>query len=447
MNDMQTDSAGQETGAGQETDRLDNLLANHPLPSWRLVAWPVMILLALLFGWAQYAQLDEVAVATGEVVPQGQVKLIQHLEGGIIKKIHVNDGDSVKAGDTLVQLDLSTSGINRKELQVRLDSQLLVRLRLNAEAESTELKFPEDIAKRRDNQVRAERRSFDARKRQLSSILSVQRQLVKQREQEVKELEARLRAVNRNLALAQERFKMSQSLLADGLTPKMEHLQLEAEVESLQGESRSLGPAIPRAHAAVSEARERMNEERDRFRSEAQDELVKTEQAIARIKELLAEATEQGVRAEIKSPIAGVVKNLRYHTIGGVVKPGDAIMEIVPTGENLVIEAKLNPNDRGYVERGQSAMVKISTYDFARYGGLDGKVLIIAPGTSTDEDGAPYFRVTVKTEKTYLGEEEGMLPITPGMEATVDIHTGTKSVMDYLIKPVLKLRYEAFRER
>jgi adhesin transport system membrane fusion protein len=145
MNDMQTDSAGQETGAGQETNRLDDLLAHHPLPSWRLVAWPVMILLALLFGWAQYAQLDEVAVAMGEVVPQGQVKLIQHLEGGIIKKIHVNDGDSVKAGDTLVQLDLSTSGINRKELQVRLDSQLLVRLRLNAEAESTELKFPEDL--------------------------------------------------------------------------------------------------------------------------------------------------------------------------------------------------------------------------------------------------------------------------------------------------------------
>ena len=173
----------------------------------------------------------------------------------------------------------------------------------------------------------------------------------------------------------------------------------------------------------------------------------KTEQEIARIREVLKRATEQGSRAEIKSPVAGVVKNLRFNTIGGVIKPGEPILEIVPTGENLVVQSRLNPTDRGYVSEGQKATVKISTYDFARYGGLNGTVIQVAPDTSMDENGQPYFRVVVQTNKNYLGREEGSLPIVPGMQATVDIHTGKKSVIDYLIRPVLKLKHEAFRER
>jgi len=161
----------------------------------------------------------------------------------------------------------------------------------------------------------------------------------------------------------------------------------------------------------------------------------------------LSEATEQKIRADVRSPIDGIVKNLRFNTIGGVVQPGEAIMEIVPIGDNLVIEAKLTPTDRGYVAVGQSTTVKISTYDYARYGGLNGRVTMVAPDTSTDEDGAPYFRVLVETDKTYLGQRAGELPIVPGMEATVDIHTGTRTVLDYLLKPVLKMRDEAFRER
>ena len=193
--------------------------------------------------------------------------------------------------------------------------------------------------------------------------------------------------------------------------------------------------------------KQRVEEERSRFRREAEDELGKSEQAIARITTLLDEATEQNVRSEIKSPIDGVVKNMRYNTIGGVVLPGEPVMEIVPTGGNLVVEAKLKPTDRGYVETGQPAVVKISTYDFVRYGSLDGTVSLVAADTSTDPDLGPFYRVVIETDKSYLGDVEGELPILPGMGATVDIHTGRKSVMDYLIKPVLKLRSEAFRER
>jgi adhesin transport system membrane fusion protein len=277
--------------------------------------------------------------------------------------------------------------------------------------------------------------------------LGVLKEQVRQRELEVQELDAKRKSATNNLGLARERLKMSASLLTEGLTARMEHLRLQAEVESLEGELQGLGPALPRARAAVAEAVQRLKEGEVRFQREAREGLGETEQTIARVQELLAEATDQGVRAEIKSPIDGVVKKLRYNTVGGVVAPGEAIMDIVPTGEKLVVQAKLSPIDRGYVNAGQPAFVKVSTYDFVRYGGLTGAVTQVAPDATTDKNGTPYFEVIVETDKPYLGEKAGNLPITPGMQATVDIHTGTRSVMDYLVKPVLKLRDEAFRER
>ncbi|MDH5189195.1 MAG: HlyD family type I secretion periplasmic adaptor subunit [Rhodospirillaceae bacterium] len=427
--------------------RLDALLKSHPAPTWRAVAWPVMVLLALSFMWANFAKLDEVASSPGEVVPMGKVKVIQHLEGGIIQDIFVAEGDIVREGQPLLQLDLGSGGANIEELQVRLDGEILARARLEAEAKGTDPIFPPDIASRIPEQANAQRQAFDARRRQMDSGLSVLKRQVTQRELEVQELQAKLTAARNNLKSAEERFKISTDLLKDGLTSRVDHLQLGAEVETLQGELKSIQAGIPRARAAVSEANSRLEEETNRFRSEAQNELSTTEQTISRIRELLNRANEQGVRSEVKSPIDGVVTNMNFTAVGNVVKPGDPIMAIVPTGEKLVIESRLRPTDRGYVAEGQKALVKISTYDFARYGGLDGLVVLVAPDSSTDENGLPYFRVVVETDKAWLGMNEGELPIMPGMEATVDIHTGQKTVMDYLVKPVLKLRHEAFRER
>jgi len=494
--------------------RLDHLVDRHPLPSWRTLAWPTMILLGAVIAWAHYFELDEVSVAAGEVIPRGNIKVIQHLEGGIVQAIHVEEGDVVEENQILLQLDLGAAGVNREELETRLDSDLLVKARLEAETEGTPLVIPQELQTRRPVQAIAEQRSYMARQQQLEARIGVQRQLIRQRELEVDELNARLRALQDrkrelsspagslaqqarqkeleireletqratatdNLRLLRERFEMSSKLVADGLIPKMEHLQLESEVKSLEGQIdglrqsipraraaldevrgvlkeqiesvtsdiNSLLPSISRAEAAVSEALQRIGEEEIRFRREAQEELVRTEQSIARIRELLAQATEQKIRTDIRSPIDGIVKNLRYHTIGGVVKAGEPIMEIVPTGENLVIEARLAPTDRGYVRTGQPTTVKISTYDYSRYGGLQGTVTMVAADTSMDDKGIPYFRVRVETDKTYLGQRQGELPITPGMEATVDIHTGTRTFLEYLVRPVLKLRHEAFRER
>ena len=430
-------------------NRLDELIQSHPLPTWRSLAWFVIILLSSLIGWGYFAMLDEVTTAMGEVIPQGKIKVIQHLEGGIVETIHTQEGAVVKEGDHLVQLNLATGGINIQELEVRSDGHRLAIARLRAEAlgEKT-IEFPEDIAQIRPRLVEAERNTFEARQREHENAVSQREADMRQKELEVTKLQSKLEAVSNNLELAQKRFKMSKSLIARKLTSTMDHLRLEAEVVSLEGEAKELEASIPKAAEAVLEAEAKVQEAVVRFRREAREALTAQEQALAGLQETLNRAKDQGNRALIVSPIDGIVKNLRYNTIGGVIRPGEAIMEIVPSGENLVIEAKLSPVDRGYVKVGQPTVVKVSTYDFVRYGGLDGKVIQIAADTSTNEqDGTPYFQVIVETDKTYLGDAVGKLPIIPGMEATIDIHTGRKSVLDYLVKPVLKMKHEAFRER
>ncbi|MDA0261665.1 MAG: HlyD family type I secretion periplasmic adaptor subunit, partial [Proteobacteria bacterium] len=427
--------------------RLDEIVESHPIPSMRPLAWSIMFVLAVTSAWAFTAQLEEVSSATGEVVPVGQVKVIQHLEGGIIQDIYVSEGSRVAEGDALAQLGLSATTVNKEELEVRLDGLVLKLARLKAEARGEKLVFPQDVAARRPQFLRTENEAFQARSSELQSLVSSQRQAVNQRALEIKELQAKLSALSQDLGLARKNFKISKDLLDQQLTSRVDHLKLERELGAIDGEIASTKVGIDRAKSAQSEAREREREETLRFRRASNEEYSGTEQSIARTQEQLQKASEQAKRTTIRSPIQGVVKNLKYNTIGGVVQAGEAIMEIVPTGTAVVIEAKLNPIDRGYVEEGQEAVVKISTYDFVRYGGLDGRVSLIAPDSSTNEDGTPYFRVVIETDKNYLGARDGELPITPGMEAIVDIRTGRKSVIDYLIKPVLKLKHEAFRER
>jgi membrane fusion protein, adhesin transport system len=427
--------------------RLDSLVRAHPFPSWHVAAWLVVLMLTMAILWANFARLDEVATAPAEVVPQGQVKVIQHLEGGILREISVRDGQKVKSGDPLVLLDLGASGLDRRQIMIQIDGLLLRRARLIAEAAGLKPEFPDDIAKRYPDLTESQRKSYLSRSRQLASALSVYKSQERQRRQEMSELIARRKSARDNLKLLRERYAMSTELVEKSLVSRMEHLALQSEVKALEGQLDQIVPAIPKLRAAIREVTERSRQAMLIFRRAAAEELGETELALARNRELLTRAADQVKRTLVKSPIDGVVKNLRFFTIGGVVGPGDPIMEIVPSGESLIIEGRLNPTDIGYVSVGQRATVKLSTYDYIRYGGLDGTVETVAADTSVDRSGNSFYKVVVRTEKSYLGNIEGSLPIIPGMQATVDIHTGEKSVIDYLITPVLKLKSEAFRER
>lgn len=439
----------QDYHAPEFGSRLYNLANSYPLPTWRPLARVAMTLTALFIGWAFFAHLDEVAIAEGEAVPEGKVKVIQHLEGGVVREVMVSDGSVVKEGDPLILLDLPVSSLNKDELQARLDGYVLQRARLEAELSGRPVTFPEEEAKRQPALVESERRSFEARKQALRATLAVLEDSARQKGLEVQEYQTKLRSLGTSLRLADQRLAMSTDLIKSGLASKMEHVQMQAQVEDLKGQMDSAAAAIPRAQAAQQEAQGRIAEEVARFQRTAQGEMSEAELNIARTKELFAQATDQQRRTLMTSPTDGIVKNLRANTIGGVVRPGDPIMEIVPMHDRLQIDAKLATMDRGYVQVGQRATVKISAYDYTTYGGLDGTVILVAPDTTVPQtpNAQPYYRVVVQTDHAYIGDPDSKRLISAGMQATVEIHTGTRSVMEFLVKPVIKLRHEAFRER
>jgi adhesin transport system membrane fusion protein len=405
-----------------------------------------MVLLAIFLIWATFAKLDEVSTAPGEVVPEGKVKVIQHLEGGVVRDIDVHEGDLVKEGQKLMELDLPVSAVNKDELQVRIDGTILALARMKAEVAGTVPVFPAAEAARHPDLVDAERRNYLARQQSLAATISVLNQQRLQRSLEVQELLSKQHAAEGSLALLKEKQAMSDNLLRDGLTSKMDNVELKAQLQDLTGLVETLKSTVPKAQAALQEATEKIDEEKLKFSRSSQADISDAELTLDRTRQLMTQASDQQRRATITSPTDGIVKNMRDTTLGGVVRPGEPIMEIVPVHDRLDIEAKLSPTDRGYVEVGQKAEVKITAYDYTRYGGLEGKVILVAPDTTIGQDNQPYYRVLIETNKSALGEHNEY-PIAPGMVAQVDIHTGRRSVLRYLVTPMLKLRAEAFQER
>lgn len=415
---------------------------------WRMFSLVIVLLLSGFGVWAATAHLDEVAVAPGEVKPQGRVKSIQHLEGGIVRAIAVREGQEVAEGDELLQIDLAPSLSSHDEIRVRMDGLILTSARHRALATGKDLEFPAEVAKRQPDLVENERNAYLARKQQSESQIAALQAKLRQRQGELAELQSKRRSLDGNLAVERKRFELSTRLVERELTPKLEHLKLEAEITDLEGKLDGTIKSIPRVEAAIEEARLLVNEEAQRLKSEATDALSKAEQEIQRLAEQLNRASDQELRTTVRSPIAGVVKNLTANTIGGVIRPGDVIMEIVPVEETLVVLARLSPGDRGYVEVGQHAQVKVTAYDFYQYGALEGQVTrIAADANHLPSTGEPYFEVAVETKSSYIDKSGAVLPITAGMQATVDIHTGDRSVLTFLLKPFLRLKQEAFRER
>ncbi|MCH2547984.1 MAG: HlyD family type I secretion periplasmic adaptor subunit [Alphaproteobacteria bacterium] len=428
---------------------LDGLIAAPPASLFKIVARCIMLLLATFILWAMFANLEEVAVAEGEVAPVEQVQSIQHLEGGIIEEIYAFEGDVVTKGQPLVKLNVSAFTANREELEITQQSLLIKKERLRREAAGEDnLTFSKALEAYRPALLKAEAQVFEGRQQELASRFNLLKEQEQQRELDIKQLESERNSVSRNLNLLRQKLKISSDLVKDKLTSQLDHLQLKGEVEELEGRLKIINISIPRAQAALAEARERLRNERLIFRNDALKELNDVEAEIARTQEMLSRATDQVTRTTITSPINGVIKSLKTRTIGGVLQAGEVIMEIVPTSANLLIEARLNPRDIGFVKKGQDALVKFLTYDYARYGGLQGKVISVSADTHSDpKTGESYFLVKIRTDHNFLGNEATNFPITTGMQATTEIHTGKKTVMEYILKPVIKVTNESFRER
>lgn len=425
---------------------LDSLRRDTRVSGWNVLAITSIGLICAFFAWASIARFDQFSVAEGEVVPSDKVKVIQHLEGGSIAGIFVIDGQQVTAGTELVAVELGLNSANREELQARLDSLALMRARLMAETNGTELALPADIAKRRPDLATAEESSYRARQTELANLVESSQQRVRQQELAVSELQATYNATATDLGLANKNLEMSADLLRDGLTSKMEHLAREREAKLLEGKISALGSSIPKAKAALEEAQHNLSDESLKFKRAALEELGRVEQDISATNEQFTQADTQASRKIIRAPVDGIVKNMRYHTIGGVIGPGDPIMEIVPVNDSVVVEARLRPEDSGIVEIGQPVRIKISAYDFTRFGTLAGTLTYIGADSVADQEGNTYFQVMVTPDKGYLGDEPGEYPIRPGMTAVVDIRTGSRTVLEFLLKPVMRLRYDSLRE-
>lgn len=426
---------------------IETVLARYPLPTWRPLA---MIAIAAITGaaiWAFRTEVDRIAVAPGVIAPYGQLRVVQHVEGGVAAAIHVREGDRVVAGQPLIDLDLGVNGLNPGEIQVRLDALALERARLLAEAAQIDLVLPEDVAERQPDLANAELTAYRSRKREHDSSVAVLRDQREQRELDVDAIGTRLAAAKSRREPLKQEYEIVSHLIAKDLSPKTAGLKIESALKELDGEIEALEIALPNAETALNEAKERELFERNRFRKGASERLREVEIDLARQRELFDRASNRVSQATVTSPVDGSVKNLAINTIGGVVKPGEPILEIVPSAERLVVEARLSPNDIGHVSTGLPVRVKISTYNYLTYGWLNGVITQIAADATESGDGDYFFRTIIETESDRLEREGDLYPISPGMIADVDIELGHRSIAEYLVEPVLKLRHEALQGR
>ncbi|GFM49626.1 HlyD family type I secretion periplasmic adaptor subunit [Pseudomonas capsici] len=413
----------------------------------RLTVWVATALILTALIWANYAVLQEVTTGEGKAIPSSKVQVIQNLEGGIVTEIFVREGQVVNKGDTLLRLDDTRFLSNRGESEVdRLTLTAQVE-RLAAEAEGRPLLLPQELLDKAPQVAADERALHESRQRRLDGEQRTLNEQLRQKTQELAEFRARQEQFRNSLALVQQELDMSIPLVGSGAVSPVEILRLKRNAVEMRGSMNANTLAIPRAEAAINEIKSRIQESELTFRSEASRELNEKRADLAKISANRIAIDDRMTRTTVTSPVRGIVKTLKINTIGGVVQPGSDLLEIVPLEDNLLIEARVRPQDVAFLHPGQKAMVKFSAYDYTIYGGLPARLEMIGADTVTDDKGNSFYLIQVRTDRNHLGGDEKPLLIIPGMVATVDIITGEKSVMDYLLKPVLKGGSEALRER
>lgn len=414
----------------------------------KVLLWSVAVFVAIAIGWANWATLDEISRGEGEFIPSQQLQVIQNLEGGIVSEIMVNEGDLVEKGQVLLRIDDTRFSSSFKENKVRELELTAKAIRLEAEAEGKAFVTPENFPEEYRTLILAEQTLYDARQRELSANADVLKQQQEQIRQELRQASSKRRQLSSSYALLRKERDLTQPLVSDGVVSEVEFLRLKRQVNDLAGELDGIRLSLPRIQASLSEVNQKLKETRLRFASEARAELNETLSERARLREALGGIGDKIRRTEVKAPVKGTVKELLINTVEGVVQPGDEILNIVPWEDKLLVEAKIRPSDIARVQVGQTATIKVSAYDFSIYGGVEATVAKVSPSTVLDEkEGEPYYIVRLNTEKPYINKGGKQLPLIAGMTVSVDILTGKKTVMEYLLKPILKAKQTALTER
>lgn len=418
-----------------------------------------MIIIAVFTSfiiWASIAEVDELARGMGKVIPTDKIQTVQSLDGGIISEIYVKEGKTVKQNDPLIKIDTTRFKATLEESKQEYLALLAVKTRLEIESKINideplpKLNFDKKVLDDESRYDINEQTLLESRYRELKSSINVLINQENQKSQELREIESNISKLRDSLGFIEQQRKTIKKLVAKGVKSNYDLLAIEKEYAQTKGDLDTAKVSISRSKYAITEAQGRINEKLNTFKSEASNELQKTVSQINRFEAKLVGDRDKVAKTTIVSPVDGIIKQLNFNTIGGVVQSGVDLIEIVPLSDVLVVEAKIDPKDIAFINPSQKAIVKITAYDFAIYGGLDAKIVDISADSIVDKeskDGKSYYRVLVKTNKNYLERNGVKLPIIPGMVATVDIITGKKTILDFILKPILKVKQDSLHER
>jgi len=427
---------------------IDDALPIEPAKAAKILLYIIAGLFVLAFVWAATARLDRVTRGQGRVVPSNQLQEVQYLEGGIVKEILVKAGQQVKAGEILVRLDPTQfnaefaqgrEGFNLAAARVR---------RLSAEAEQKDLAFSEELLSAAPDVAADERSLYEARMAELNASLEVEAAKLAQRKQSLEDAKVARDYAQQSLDLASEELAMMKPLVAKGIEPQIELLRTRQRESTARGEVHRAEIAVERAAAEVAEAENEMIRIRRTFTANVADELSKAKAEYGELSGGLPAIRDKVERTEVRAPIDGVVNRVLVSTIGGVVQPGETIVEIVPSEDSMVVEARIKQDDIGFLSIGQAARVKLSAYDSGVYGALDAKIESISADAIEDEKtGDRYYLIKVRTDQNVIRTKGGDLQILPGMGAEVDILNGKRTVLAYILKPLVEVQNKALREQ
>lgn len=438
-------------------------LSNKPGFGARLLSFTVASMFLFLLVWAAFADIDEVTHADGQVIGSQRTQAIQNLEGGILRSVEAHEGQIVEKGAILAQLDNEFAESSFRDAVSKAVENSLAIIRLEAELNDREPHFPDNLRKwlssrlgmeidnktfaRSQQMLKDQSNAYKTRHAHLKADLDMLQSQLTQKMKEVEEQEAHREQLGKSLKLAMEQRNTAAALMSRGNFAKMEYLGIQQNVVELEGQIHMLDASIPRAKAAVQELEQKIASRNAEQKASISEEISKRRIELTSLRETLSAGGDRVTRTEIRAPVRGTIKQVYINTVGGVVKPGETIMDLVPLDDTLLVEAKVRPQDIAFLRPGQRVMVKVSAYDFSIYGGLEGKVESISADTIEDRRGDFFYLVKVRTPETAIVHHNEVLPIIPGMVITADIMIGKKTVLDYLLKPILKAKNDALRER
>lgn len=419
------------------------MIHQEPLRA-RVLVKTILIAMALFVMWTAVALIDEITKGEGKVIPSSQIQILQSLDGGIVAEINVKEGQIVDAGQILLRVDPTRFESSVRENRSQYLALTTKAARLRALAEGMPFVPPPEVVVEDPKTVQDEQRLFETARSNVEAQISIARQQLVQRQQELSEARVRREQASQAYDLTARELAVTKPLINSGAVSEVELLRLERDAARFRGERDVASAQILRSQAAMSEGSRKIEEVELNARNEVRRDLAETMAKLNAFTEGGVALADKVKHASVRSPVKGTVKRLMVNTVGGVVQPGRDLVEVVPLDDALILEAKVAPKDIAFLRPGQPAMVKFTAYDFSTYGGLDAKLEHIGADSITDERGNTFFLVRVRTSRSSLGAN---LPIIPGMVAEVDIITGKKSILSYLLKPVLRAKQAALTER